>query len=188
MIINNVRIKSASIVEPNDNDKYQIVFAIDNEKDRQKLIDLIDEAWEEEGVGKPRNLAYFTAESDPEYGVDEDEGKTIFIASQNAHTKDGKELFLRVYDAHNQPLKGENIPNIGKGSIINLSTSTYVWTYKKDMGVKLNLDAIQIVKVVEKTGGPSPFGETEGFTADTFSAAASEDEPKKKKKKKKKNK
>jgi len=189
MIFKNIRIKSASLTTPNDNGKYQIVFAIDDKKEHKKLVDFIDEAWAEEGKGKPRNIAYFEAESNDEYPDDQDTGKVIFIASQNATNKEGtKEFSVKLFDAKNQPIKHDI--SVGAGTICNFSTSCFVWTFKKDMGVKLNLNGLQIVKLVEYSGGMGgdSFESGEGFSADEFANAdeAQEDAPKKKKKKKSK--
>ncbi len=177
MIIKNVRVKSISIDEPNDNDKYQLVFAVDNKKDHAALIDMIDADWEEKGTKKtPDNLAYFESESSEEYEDDDDTGTIIFIATRNATTQKGKEQHVPVY--RKDGVKYEEIPSIGRGTIINLSTDAYTWEYKRTQGVKLNLNKVQIMDLVEYSGGDSFDNEGEGF----------DDEPKKKKKKKKKNK
>jgi len=47
MIIYDVRVKSCRVTEPDANGKYRVVFAVDDKKERQKLIDAIDAEWEE---------------------------------------------------------------------------------------------------------------------------------------------
>ena len=189
MIFKNIRIKSASLTTPNENGKYQIVFAVDDKKDHKKLVDFIDEAWDEDGKGKPRNIAYFKAESSEEYPDDQDTGKIIFIASQNATNKEGTKSFsVKLFDAKNQPIKHDI--SVGAGTICNLSTSCFVWTYKKDMGVKLNLNGLQIVKLIEYSGGMGgdSFEAGDGYSADEFvktdESQDEEETPKKKRKKK----
>lgn len=179
MIFKNVRVKSCKIDEPNDNDKYQLIFAVDDKKDHKKLVKMIDDDWAENGTKKkPDNLAYFKSEPNDDYPDDEDAGKIIFIATMNAEIelKSGKtkEQHVPVFKANG--VEYEEIPNIGAGTIINLSTDAYTWKWKKTEGTKLNLNKIQVIDLVEYSGGDT-FGNESG---EKF-----EDEPKKKKKGKK---
>ena len=181
MIVKNVRVKSCKIDEPNDNDKFQLIFAIDDKKDRKALVAAIDADWDERkdslknGAKKPSNLGYFMSEPNDEYPDDQDTGTIIFIATRNATTQKGKAQKVPVFKANGNEY--EEIPNIGKGTIINLSTDCYTWEYKRNAGTKLNLNKIQVLELHEFSGGDT-FGAVEGF----------EDEPKKKKKGKKKKK
>jgi hypothetical protein len=181
MIIKNVRVKSCRVDEPNDNDKFQLIFAIDDKKDHKKLVALIDDDWAENkgdlknGVKKPSNLGYFLSEPNDEYPDDQDTGTIIFIATKNAVTQKGKEQHVPVFKANGAEY--EETPAIGAGTIINLSTDAYTWEYKRTAGTKLNLNKIQVMELVEYSGGSS----------DTFgneSGEAFEDSPKKKKGKK----
>jgi len=184
MIIENIRVKSCRVDEPNDNGKYQIVFCVDDKKQEKKLIKTIANAWSEEGTGKPRNLPYFTSEASKEHPADADTGRTLFLANANAKIV-GKPFKVKLYDAGGNAIPADAQPSIGSGTIANLSTSTYVWTYKKDMGIKLNFNALQIIDLVEYSGGGESFGAVDGsYKADTFVGNDTE-EPKKKKKKKK---
>ena len=182
MIIENVEVIYCKIDEPNENDKFKLIFGIEDEDERQDLIDMIDADWEENKGSlkgkfkKPTNMAYFEAESNEEYPDDKWTGKTIFTASSVAVTKDGKEREVKVYDADARLVDDKVKASIGKGSIINLSTSAYTWEFKKLAGTKLNLNSIQLVKLVEFTGG------------DTFAALEGNDFTEKKDKKKKKKK
>ena len=105
-------------------------------KAHKALIKAVDEAWGEEGKGKCSNLPYFESEATDEYPADEDTGKTLFIATQNAVSQNGKEFKVNVYDSKGVKIAQDNIPSVGAGTIANINTSTYVWTYKKTMGVK----------------------------------------------------
>ena len=183
MIIKNVRVKSCKIDEPNDNDKFQLIFAIDDKDDNKALVALIDDDWKENKgnlknkAKKPNNLGYFESEPNEEYPDDEDTGSIIFIATRNATTKKGKEQHVPVFKANGNEY--EEIPNIGAGTIINLSTDAYTWEFKRTAGTKLNLNKIQVIDLVEFSGG------------DTFGNESDEsfdEKPKKDKKKKNKNK
>ncbi len=179
-IIKNVRVKSARITEPNDNDKYQLIFAIDDDDVREELIDLINNDWDENGTKKKAdNLAYFTSESNDDYPDDEDTGTTIFIATRNATTQKGVEQSVPVFKKNGTQY--EEIPNIGKGTIINLSTDPYTWEYKRNAGTKLNLNKIQILDLVEWSGGDSFDNESD----EKFDGVEVKKEKKKKKKSKK---
>ena len=174
MIVKNVRVKHAQLSEPNDNDKFQLIFAIDDEDDHAKLVALIDDDWDENGSKKKADhLGYFKAEHNDEYPDDEDTGKIIFIATRNATTQKGIEQTVPVFKKSG--VEYDDIPNIGKGTIINLSTDTYTWERKGKGGCKLNLNKVQVLDLHEYSGG------------DTFGNESDEkfDEPKKKKKKKK---
>ncbi len=187
MIVKNVRVKSCRVDEPNDNGKYQLIFAVDDKKDHKKLVEMIDNDWNEnkpKGFKKPNNLGYFMSESDPsgEYEDDEDTGTVIFIATKNAETQKGKEQHVGLFKLNGTEY--EEAPAIGKGTIINLSTSAYTWTFKKTAGTKLNLNKMQIVKLVEWDGGDSFGNESD----EQFDEEEVETKKDKKKKKKKKNK
>ena len=186
MIVKNIRVKSCRLDEPNDNDKFQLIFAVDDKDDRKALVKLIDNDWKENkgnlknGAKKPNNLAHFESEPNEDYPDDEDTGTTIFIATKNASItlKSGKVKEQHVSVFKSNGVEYEEIPAIGAGTIANLSTDAYTWEFKRTAGTKLNLNKLQIMDLVEYSGG----------NADTFgneSGESFEDEPKKKKKKKK---
>jgi len=177
MIVENIRVKSCRVDEPNDNGAYQIVFAVDDKDDHKALVAMIDNEWKENGAKKkPDNIAYFESEANEDYPDDEDTGSVIFIAKRNAESKKGKEMHVDVYNASGAKYERDALPAIGKGTIANLSTDAYAWEYKRTAGVKLNFNKLQIVDLVEYSGGDT-FG---NVSKDKF-----EDEGKKKKKKKK---
>lgn len=156
-------LKFTFLNNPDDNNKYSTAFFCLNKKEEQALIELIENAWEtEKGAfnGKPRSLSYREYEN-PEDAQDPNNGKIIFNAAQNAESPDGQYKFkVDIYDSDAQLIDDDKLPSIGWGTIANLSVSTYVWTYKKDKGVKLNLDAVQILDLVEFTGS-NPFEATD---------------------------
>jgi hypothetical protein len=177
MIVENVRVKSCRVDEPNDNGAYQIVFAVDDKADHKALVKMIDDEWKENGCKKKAdNLAYFESEANEEFPDDDDTGSIIFIAKRNAETKKGKEMHVDVYNDAGVKYERDELPAIGKGTIANLSTDAYAWEYKKKGGCKLNFNKLQIIDLVEYSGGDT-FG---NVSKDKF-----EDGKKKKKKKKK---
>ena len=189
MILKNIRVKSIRVTETNDNGKYQLIFAIDDKKERKAFVKLCDKEWEESDFSdkKADYMPYFISEASEEYPADEDTGKELFICSQNATNHDETKSFsVGVYDATGRKLTKEEIPSIGAGTILNLNTSFYAWSFgkgKKAYGLKANFNSIQIVDLKEYTGGDAGFEATEGYKAQE-SNFSDEAEPKKKKKKK----
>ncbi len=178
MIVENIRVKSCRVSEPNDNDKYQIIFAVDDKADHKALVKMIDDDWDENGTKKnPDNLGYFESEPNEDYPDDEDTGSVIFIATKNAETKKGKEQHVDVYRKNGAKYERDEIPAIGAGTIANLSTDTYTWEFKRTQGTKLNFNKLQIMDLVEYSGGDT----FENKGEDNFES----EKPKKDKKKKK---
>jgi len=171
MIIENVRVKSCKL--DGSGKRHQLVFAIDDKKERKALIKMIDADWDENGTKKkPDNLAYFKSESNDEYPDDQDTGTKIFIATKALVNKQDKELTVPVFKKNGNAY--EELPNIGAGTIINLSTDTYTYD-NESCGTKLNLNKVQVMDLVEYSG-------------DTFENKGDDkfdDKPKKKKKGKK---
>ena len=164
MLLNNVELKFTAIDKPNDDGKYQTAFFVNNSKDENALIKLIDDCWEND-KGQfnkaPKSLAY-KEYNNPEDPNDKHNGKTVFNASQNAESADGKYQFkVDVYDSSANLIDKDKVPSIGWGTIANINVTTYCWTFKKDKGVKLNLEAVQIIDLVEY-GGANPFEPSEG--------------------------
>lgn len=157
MVIKNVRLKFGNIHQPNDEGKYTAAFFVENKKDEEALIKLIDEAWES-GKGSysgEASLAY--SEYEAKDAGDEDDGKIIFNASQRANSPDGQyEFFVKVYDSDANLIGPKEVPAIGWGTIGDINVSTYIWTYKRKKGCKLNLEGFMIVDLVEYSG-ENPF-------------------------------
>ncbi|MCD6151557.1 MAG: hypothetical protein J7J70_07900 [Deltaproteobacteria bacterium] len=185
MLVNDIRVKSARLDETNDNGKYQVIFAIDDEDKRQEFIDVIDAKWKEDGdKKKPDNISYFMSEATEEYPADEDTDTIIFIATKNGESKDGKELHVDVFNAAGVKYEREDIPSIGAGTIANLSVDLFCWTFKRKSGISTWLNKVQIVDLKEYAGADT-FGNVSG---EAFEDESGNDKKKKKKNKKNKNK
>ena len=193
-VIENVRVKSCRVDEPNENGKFQIVFAIDDKKANKALVKMIDEDWDEnkpKGTTKPDNMGYFKSEASDEYPEDDDTGKILFIASQNAEIelKSGKtkEVFVQVFRADGEEYDQEELPSIGSGTIGNVIVSTYTYNVSGNKGTKLNFEKFQITDLVEYSGGES-FGNEKKSKKKKFKDEAKDHDKKEKKDKKKKKK
>lgn len=159
MIIRGVKLNWTSVVHPNQmSGKYQTDFYFQDAKAETDLITLIEEAWADHKgsfKGNPQSLGFSETE----------DGEIKFKASQAPQSNDGKYTFeVSVYDAKANKLEGSKIPSIGNGTIANIDIDLYPYTYKNNKGVKLNLKAIQIIKL-EEYNQEASFDEEEGFTA-----------------------
>lgn len=158
------KLKFSHIDKPDDNNKYSTAFFCENKAEEKALIDLIEQCWESDKgsfTKNPKSLS-FNKYQNEDNKDDEDNGRILFNASQNAESNDGKYKFkVDVYDSKAKMIPEDQIPKIGWGTLAMLSVTTYCWTYKAEKGVKLNLEAVQILDLVEYAGG-NPFGETEG--------------------------
>lgn len=99
-------------------------------------------------------------------GEDEEEGLFSLKASSNYKPS--------VFDSKKQELPADT--KVGGGSEVRLSCEVSI--YKDRSGISLRLNAVQVRKLVEYTGGSaSAFDEVEdGFVADTTTAADSFDD------------
>lgn len=75
----------------------------------------------------------------------------------------------KVFDAAGKLIEGET--NLGGGSRVKVSCELYDWESGGKNGISLQLQAIQILELVEYTGGGADaseygFGEEEGYVAD----------------------
>jgi len=100
----------------------------------------------------------FKAEIDPDSG---DPTGLIIVKFKSYHRP-------RLWDAARQPILGE--PNIGNGSEVKISFTKnfYFMATDSTVGMNLYLNAVQVLKLVEYTGGDAPdgFAEEEGYQAD----------------------
>lgn len=139
------------------------------------LIDQIDEqmaehlAAEKAKVADPKKAAKITA-TKPPYVVDEDAGTVTFKFSTAAggRNKETKEVWARkvaLYDAKGTPIVGAI--KVGSGTTAKVSFEFSPHHIPKDgPGIKLQLVAVQILKLVEyQTGTAEQFGfeAEEGF-------------------------
>ena len=166
MIIENVRVKSARLTEADENGKYRVIFAINDEKLRKTYIDMIDKEWKDnkpKGKKNPTHVPYIKSETSDDYpDADEDTGTFIFSATQNEMIND-KPTVVEVYNDAGVKYAKDDIPNIGKGSIINISVGMSTWNVKTGAGVSFWLNKVQILDLVEYSGGDT-FGNVSGST------------------------
>ena len=150
--------------------EYKTGLAVD-EIDAAGLIEDLREIYKNH-VGKAAPKAknpMFKKEVDEE---GEETGRYIFnFKAKNRITKAG-DLWDR------QPLffdaKGQRIvdaPNIGGGSELRVFFEIYLWQNSDGKGVSLQPTKIQVINLVEYSGGDSsPFEEEEGFTIEDSAA------------------
>ena len=70
----------------------------------------------------------------------------------------------KVFDAKKKAVPPEVL--IGNGSVVKVSTTPYEWKFKGKSGISGNLNAVQVLNLVEYKGGPggaAEFEEEEGF-------------------------
>lgn len=110
--------------------------------------------------------------AEPFLGYKEDkDGDIVFKFKANSHytTKSGEthKVTIPVFDAHGKPIK-EPL-SIGNGTIAKVAyTLVPYWISKVVNGIKLRLDAVQIIDLKEygqKDAKGFGFGEEEGFSA-----------------------
>ena len=180
MIVKNVRLKYGAIATPNDEGKYKAIFVFDDEEQEEALKETIMNFWEDNkkkgSKKKPDNVPFLISEPSEEYPDPEDEGKLIFIATKNEATKDGKSMYVPVFKKNGIEYDKDEIPNVGAGTIANISIDLFTWEFKGKHGVSIWLQKIQILDLHEYAGGDS-FGNESDEKFD--------EEPKKSKKGKK---
>jgi hypothetical protein len=81
---------------------------------------------------------------------DEERGGFLVKFSKKAFNKEGAPVDKpRVVDARKEPMDAQ----IGNGSEVNVLFHLYDWAYGGKKGTKAVLDGVQVVKLVEYTGG-----------------------------------
>lgn len=116
---------------------------------------------------KRADLPYFPIE-------DEDGEETQFIKVrfkmkakvQSKKTGETFELKPKVFDAHKQEMT--KVPGIYSGSVLRVAYKPVLWCTKQlGAGVKLQLEAVQIIELVEGSGGDADsygFGDEDGYS------------------------
>lgn len=78
------------------------------------------------------------------------EGVPFIYAARKPKSAKGAEISPpRVVDANRQPFKGM----IGNGSVCNVIVSFYDWTFNKQTGKGVWLEAVQVIDLKEHAGG-----------------------------------
>lgn len=147
-----------------------------DQKETDALIAVIDEELEKAKHSiKLKPGQKWSAEPFMGYRGDKD-GDIVFKFKANSHyqTKSGElhKVTIPVFDAHGKPIKDPL--SIGNGTIAKIAyTLVPYWISKVVNGVKLRLDAVQIIDLKEygqKDAKGFGFGAEEGFSADDVEA------------------
>lgn len=147
-----------------------------DQKETDALIAVIDEELEKAKHSiKLKPGQKWSAEPFMGYREDKD-GDIVFKFKANSHyqTKSGElhKVTIPVFDAHGKPIKDPL--SIGNGTIAKIAyTLVPYWISKVVNGVKLRLDAVQIIDLKEygqKDAKGFGFGAEEGFSADDVEA------------------
>ena len=142
-----------------------------DQKETDALIAVIDEELEKAKHSiKLKPGQKWSAEPFLGYKEDKD-GDIVFKFKANSHyqTKSGEihKVTIPVFDAHGTPIKDPL--NIGNGTIAKVAyTLVPYWISKVVNGIKLRLDAVQIIDLKEygqKDAQGFGFGSEEGFSA-----------------------
>jgi hypothetical protein len=148
----------------------------------QALVTFLDEQFSASIVkAKKENPGKKIKEGDVPYAIDEDTGKVTvrFKLKAKVTPKQGDPFEQRpaIFDAKGKPLTGDNLPNIGGGSKVKVAYELIpYYTAIAGAGVSLRLKAVQVIDLVEFSGGAGSeaygFGKEEGYEAEETPAAA----------------
>ncbi len=95
------------------------------------------------------------------------EGHEYWVAKRSTKTKAGKEAKpVPVVNGRREPFTED----IGNGSVCNINVTLFPWTKGKQLGVKLYLNAVQVVNHVPygNSGGVDDFDEIDMPEAEKF--------------------
>lgn len=162
------------IYEPETYEGKDVGFTVNikfDQKETDALIVVIDKELEKAKHSiKLKPGQKWSAEPFLGYREDKD-GDIVFKFKANSHytTKSGEthKVTIPVFDAHGKPIKDPL--SIGNGTIAKVAyTLVPYWISKVVNGIKLRLDAVQIIDLKEygeKDAKGYGFGEEEGFSA-----------------------
>lgn len=124
------RVFWAHVRKPNDlSGKYQLDLSIDDATAK-----------------KIKDAGITPKKEEKNLGTENDRG-TYVTLTRSATNKEGMPMPPPVLDGKKNPVP-DNIM-IGNGSVVNVVTHVYDWTFKNKKGKSLGLDAIQIKSLVE---------------------------------------
>lgn len=135
---------------------YTIQLKFADKKKTENLIKQIDQEFERGKKADEFNGKTWMKEPNVPYRVDEKTGDTLFKFSTKHLDKEGNRKTIPIVDSN------ENIidVNLGHGSIVRVAFSPSVYHLSsKNNGIKLYLNAIQVIKLEEFGGsGGRSFG------------------------------
>jgi len=145
-----------------------------NAADAQEMINLLDEQYERSMAKAKKDNPSKKIKAGPSpYEVDEDAGKVTFKFKTKAKVKlrsgDTFDQKIALFDAKGKPLSDP--PNVGGGSKIKVSFQVApYYTATVGAGLSLRMKAVQILKLVEFTGGSNAssygFKQEDGYEAE----------------------
>lgn len=149
-----------------DTGKYtcKIVFTGESLEEMKNIInDALVEAY-----GPKKAAAVWTSDKPP---IRTKDGKSYVNFSTKATAQDGSPRKVAIWDAKGRSVEREL--NIGSGSTIKIAGSMSLFP-AKDPGVAFYLNAVQVIKLVQFTGGASFEAEEDpdAFDADEFDGSA----------------
>jgi hypothetical protein len=160
----------------NPDGEYKVNLEVDTES-AQKLVTFLDEQFAQSvAQAKKENPGKKIKEGSPGYEVNEETGKVTFKFKTKAKvtTKSGDtfEQKVALFDSKGKPLT--TAPNIGGGSKVKVSFEVMPYfTAMVGAGLSLRVKAVQVIDLVEFSGGASAeaygFGEEDGYEAKTNS-------------------
>ncbi len=161
----------------NPDGEYKVKLEITNPSDVATLSAFLDEQVEKSlKLATKENPGKKIKQGDAPYEVDEDTGKMVvnFKLKAKVKTKSGEEFEQRpaLFDAKGKPF---NDVNVGGGSKIKVAYEVIpFYTALVGASISLRLKAVQVIDLVEYSGGASAdsygFGEEEGYEAEDNSA------------------
>lgn len=186
--------------EYNKNGDYKTRLFFDPEAEGVKeMTDVMDELVEkalpyflDQATTVKAKKAVVLSENTPYYNEtddnDEETGRIYINAKSIASgvTKEGEKWKRQVaiYDANGDRVAKDTKLNIGNGTTMALSLTLRAYFNKQSgVGISLRLEAVQIIELVEYTGGKTAeqigFKKVEGgFAADKFTPAVADDDDK----------
>lgn len=167
------------ILDPSENDDHQtLIDKIEGmvESLTSEMVENTKDARRKAKIKKYQTVSPIKEELDED---GEETGRFVLKAKQKAVLKrEGKKpmkFSVAVVDAKRNPL-GEQI---GNGSVgrVNMQIAPYAMDTSKTLGITLRLQAVQVIDLVEYSGGPQVddmFEEEEGFESEGVSENSGE--------------
>lgn len=150
IVIKNVKTEWAKIAKPDESGNY-VVNMICSPDQASELEAFMMSVWEEEmgGVKKPAWLG----------GKKElDEGWIRYVTKRVSKykNKDGEEVAMKLVVLDRMAKEYDVVPSVANGAIMNISLNAVVTEYKKEKGISLYINSIQLVEF-EPYGNDSDF-------------------------------